>query len=89
MRIKGLCWDDENIDHIAQHGVSPKEVEDVCSGLHFSRKIRNQRYMLSGQAANGKYLNVILEPIGKGFFRPKTAFEMSETYKHSYRKRLR
>ena len=89
MIISELEWDDENIEHIAQHGVNPKEVEEVCSGLHLSERERAQRYILSGQSASGRYLNVVIERIGKGLFRPITAFEMSENYKRRYRKRLR
>jgi uncharacterized protein len=88
VKIDDLQWDDENIAHIARHEVNPDEVEDVCFGLHFSENTGNQRYVLSGQTAVGRYLNVVIERIGRGLFRPITAFEMSETYKRQYRKRL-
>ena len=84
-----LQWDDENIEHIARHNVSPKEVEDICWGIHISEREREQRYILSGQTAGGRYLNVVVERVGKGLFRPITAFEMSESYKRRYRGRLR
>ena len=61
MKISTLNWDDENIEHVARHNVNPKEVEDVCFGLHISRKVWGQRYVLSGQADNGRYLNVVVE----------------------------
>jgi hypothetical protein len=34
MKIDELDWDDNNIEHIARHGVTPQEVEDVCYGFH-------------------------------------------------------
>ena len=89
MIITELEWDDENIEHIARHNVNPQEVIDVCVGLHISEKAGNQRYILSGQSVSGRYLDVVIERIGKGLFRPITAFEMSESYKHKYRKGLR
>ena len=89
MKIESLYWDDENIEHIAQHNVNPEEVEDVCFGFHFFKRDREQIYILSGQSAAGRYLNVIIEGIGHGSFRPRTAFEMSENYKRSFRRRLR
>jgi len=89
MKIEGLQWDDENIEHIAEHGVNPQEVIDVCFGFHFFRRERGERYILSGQSAGGRYLNVVIERAGKGIFRPKTAFEMSENYKRSYRRRIK
>lgn len=30
--IRRLIWDDANVAHIAEHGVAPDEVEDVCFG---------------------------------------------------------
>ncbi len=89
MIITDLEWDDENIEHIARHNVNPQEVADVCFGLHISEKAGEQRYILSGQSGEGRYLNVVVERVGKGLFRPVTAFEMSESYKRRYRKRLR
>ncbi len=89
MKIDSLYWDDENIEHIARHNVNPQEVEDVCFRTYIIEKESDQRYILSGQSANGRYLNVVIERVGKGLFRPITAFEMSENYKRRYRKRLR
>ncbi|MDO9332925.1 MAG: hypothetical protein Q7T57_00160 [Dehalococcoidales bacterium] len=89
MRISELIWNDENVGHIARHGVNPLEVEDVCFGAHLSQKERNDRYILGGQTEAGRYLNVVVEKIGKEIYRPVTAFEMSETYKGRYRKRMR
>lgn len=88
MIINELQWDDENIEHIARHNVSPQEVEDVCFGFHISRKERGQRYILSGQTSGGRYINVVVERLVKGLFKPITAFEMSENYKRRYRGRL-
>ena len=89
MKICELVWDDDNIDHIAKHNVTPDEVEDVCFGLHISKKESMQRYILSGQSAGGRYLNVVVQQIGRGLFRPITAFEMSKNYKRTYQVRLR
>jgi uncharacterized DUF497 family protein len=86
--ISELQWDDENAGHITRHDVNPQEVEDVCFGIHIIVKERNQRYILSGQTAAGRYLNVVVERVSNGLFRPITAFEMSDNYKRRYRKRL-
>ncbi len=89
MKISGLEWDDENVGHIARHNVNPEEVEDVCFGLHISQKESGSRYILSGQSADGRYLNVVVERRGRGIFRPITAFEMSDTYKRAYKRRFK
>lgn len=39
MRISKLDWDDYRIDHIAEHGVEPEEVWEVCEdSLHWARR---------------------------------------------------
>jgi uncharacterized DUF497 family protein len=95
MLITGLDWDDDNVAHIARHGVSPSEVADVCYGEHFAEKDPDSkshgedRYILSGQTQSGRYLDVVVERLHGTYFRPVAAFEMTETYKRSYKKRLR
>jgi uncharacterized DUF497 family protein len=88
VRIVDLEWDDINIGHIAKHGVNPHEIEDICFGLNLSEKEGNDRFILSGKTNDGRYLNIVLEEIGKGIFRPITAFEMSEKYRKRYKKRF-
>ncbi|MBI2916920.1 MAG: hypothetical protein HYY01_02915 [Chloroflexi bacterium] len=89
MRIESLQWDDANMAHVALHGVTPQDVEEVCFGFHIARREAGQRYVLAGQSAAGKYLNVVVEQVGGGLFRPVTAFEMGDNYKRRYRRRLR
>jgi uncharacterized protein len=95
MKITELEWDDNNVDHIGRHGVSPQEVEEVCYGLHYSKKDSDskghgkERYILAGQTEAGRYLDVVIERLHTTCFRPVVAFEMSEPYKRSYRKKLR
>ncbi|MBI4285063.1 MAG: BrnT family toxin [Chloroflexi bacterium] len=88
MIINQLIWDDGNVEHIARHDVSPKEIEDICFGFHISVREHGQRSILSGRTAAGRYLNVVVERVSKEVFRPVTAFEMSAAYKRRYRKRL-
>ena len=94
MKISGLEWDDYNDKEIARHGVSPDEVIDVCYGLHImkkdpdSKRKGKERYILSGWSGSGRYLDVIIEKLYGTYFRPVTAFEMSENYKRSYQKKV-
>jgi uncharacterized protein len=84
-----LQWDEVNIEHIAEHGISPIEVEEVCFGSNYSKKEGNSRYLVRGQTADGKYLMIVIERMGGGIFRPITAFKMSDGYKSGYRKQNR
>ncbi len=89
-----MDWDDNNVLYIAKRGISPREVEEVCYGLHLykrdpdSKSGGKERYILSGQTDDGRYLDVVIERVHGTYFRPVTAFEMSENYKRSYRKRV-
>jgi len=43
MRIREFVWPDDRIEHIAQHGVRPHEVEEVCFGKPLVLTWRRQR----------------------------------------------
>ena len=89
MKITGLEWDDENVEHINKHRVTPTEVGDVCFESHIAYPGKYDRYILYGQTANGRYLKVILKRLHATRFRPITAFDMSDSEKHNYRKRFK
>ena len=89
MNIAGLQWDDINTEHIwGKHRITPKGVEDVCYEEHIAFPAKNRRYVLYGQAVNGRYLMVVVEPLYDSVFRPITAREMTVSEKKNYRKRV-
>lgn len=90
MRIHEFVWPADRIEHIAQHGVTPEEVEQVCFGKSLVQRAKsegeNPVYYVQGQTAAGRYLVcvVIRFPDGVGY--PVTAREMSSKEKRRYRK---
>ena len=87
MRITKLDWDDYRIGHIAQHGVQPEEVWEVCEDLlHLARRQGHNRYRLYGQTAEGRYLFVVLEHVEGTIFKPITARNMTEGEKQNFRR---
>ena len=54
-------WDDDNEDHIAEHGVHPDQAKWVV--LHpprgYAIKIDESKYLVRGQDEHGEYLQVI------------------------------
>ena len=90
MRIDRLIWPRDRIAHIARHGVSPAEVEEVCFGkplvLRATSQGTNPVYYCLGQSSAGRYLFcvVIALPDGNGY--PVTAREMTTKEKRRYRK---
>ncbi len=73
MKIRALVWPKERVEHIAHHGVSPDEFEEVCFGRSLVLRARsegeNPVYYILGQTQNGRYLFcvVIHFPDGNGF----------------------
>lgn len=85
-----LLWDDEAVEHIARHNVTPIEVEDVVyEPYSLIVRTRQKRYMVYGQTDSGRYLKVVIEPLGQGLFYPVTAYEMDDTDRRMYRRRSR
>ena len=88
MAIHELVWSDDRIEHIAQHGVDPAEVEDVCFGeplvLRGRSEGRNPVYQVLGQTAYGRYLLcvIIAFPGGRGY--PVTARPMTDREKRRF-----
>ena len=85
MRLVRLCWDDENREHIARHGVSSQEVEEACRGRPKVLRGRCGRYLVLGRTAEGRYLLVVLTYLGRGEARPITAREMDERERALFR----
>jgi uncharacterized DUF497 family protein len=56
--LSGFNWDDENITHIARHGVTPEEIEEVFDGdpeFAFSyTKDGEERYQAFGVTGRGR-----------------------------------
>jgi len=89
MEIREFEWDDNNIEHIARHGVFPDEVEDVpFDDNPWIRKGRKgTRYML-GYTVAGRYLFVVYVLKGKGIARVITSMDMGDKTKKLYKKRV-
>ncbi|NJL68059.1 MAG: hypothetical protein HC849_08010 [Oscillatoriales cyanobacterium RU_3_3] len=89
MRIYELIWNQDRIDHIARHSVSPEEVEETCFGIALVQRAKsegdNPVYYVLGQTEVGRYLFcvVIQFPDGRGY--PVTARSMTDTEKQRYR----
>lgn len=83
--VRGLVWDDWNKEHIYRHGVSIKEVEEVCHGKYDVIESYRKRIQIVGKTKNGKTIIIIISPedrklkaYGKGIYYPITAFEKED-----------
>jgi uncharacterized DUF497 family protein len=88
MSIDELVWTEDRIEHIARHGVTPEEFEEVCFSssltLRAKSKGTNPVYYILGQTFSGRYLFcvVIQFPNGKGY--PVTSRQMTKKEKRRY-----
>ena len=94
-------WDEDNINHIAEHGLRPEQVEEVyysegpfptLAVKHKKKrgKFAETRYRLWGTDASGTCIELIVAPYPQyGAWRCVTAFPMSNTTKKTYFKRVK
>lgn len=86
-RITRIEWDRENEQHIARHGVTSEEVEEVCFSHPLVRKSRQGTRLAYGQTVAGRYLLVVLRVKSEGMVRCITARPMTTKEKRYYRQR--
>jgi hypothetical protein len=91
-------WDEDNINHVAKHGLRPEQVEELYynEGPYSTLAIKNKkgegrnpeyRYRLWGTDAAGFFIEAIIAPYPKyGIWRCVTAFPMSLKTKRVYLK---
>jgi uncharacterized protein len=84
VEVRRLRWDPGNVAHIARHGVTPEEVEQVCHAEHAQREAYGGRIMLIGPTVAGRLLSVVLEPEGAGDYYPVTARPASRKERRIY-----
>lgn len=83
--IQGLVWDSWNVAHIARHGVTPEEVEEVCQGSYLTFDAYGERIVLVGTTRAGRNLTAVLAAKRKGIYYPVTARPSSRKERRYYR----
>ena len=87
MRINSFEWDEANISHVAEHNVTPEEVEEACFINPLVLKGRKKRYYVLGTTDGGRYLTVILQYKFRGVIRVITARDMDSAERRRYSRR--
>ena len=82
-------WDEQNIEHIANHGVEPYEAEEVIDDDPFITKVGGDKYVAYGQSDGGRYLLVVFAPKSEQRLRVITARDMTNAEKKQFRQRKR
>ncbi len=93
-------WDEDNINHIARHGLRTDQVEEVYYGegplptLAMENKKKRgsgveYRYRLWGTDASGICIEAVVAPYPEyGIWRCVTAFPMSTSTRNAYLRRV-
>jgi hypothetical protein len=94
-------WDADNINHIAQHGLRPEQVEEVYYGegpyptLALKNKkgigrLTEYRYRLWDTDSSGTFIEAIIAPYPEyGLWRCVTVFPMSLVTQKAYLRRIK
>ena len=95
MRIREIAWSESDVAHIARHGVTPEEVEEVLSANPVWRRgrihpaTRRESLIALGQTDAGRHLFIVLSPRELGRARCVTAMEMDEKARRYYERHRR
>ena len=89
MKIENITWDEDTVNHISRHAVSPEEVEEVLFNDSDSPRImrgKENRYLAYGKTNAGRFLLVVLT-IANRKTRIITARDMTDREKKFYRRK--
>ena len=72
-------WEEEdgNVAHIAEHGLSPEEVEEVFEHpIRYEKSRSSGRLLVFGYASDGRRIAVVYEQLDDTTVYPITAYEV-------------
>ena len=89
MKIQNITWDQETVDHIARHAVSPEEVEQVLfndEDVPIIMRGGENKYLTYGETDSRRFLFIVWVSKYRKT-RIVTARDMTQKEKQFYRKR--
>ena len=79
--ISSICWTERSVDHIAKHGLSPKEIEEACFNEMTSPYIRSGKdnlHYVFGRTDAGRFIFVVVKRERPGQVGIVTARDMND-----------
>lgn len=74
-----FIWTPEIIDHLAEHGVTPEEFEEVLNNPEYEDVSRSSGNPIAfGFTLDGRYLGCVFSRIDQDTIEPITAYEVGE-----------
>jgi uncharacterized DUF497 family protein len=75
-----FVWDDDNIDHLERHRITPDEAEEVFFNRYLitanKKKRGPRRFRIDGHSNRGRYLRLIIEDLGGNVARVITGWDL-------------
>ncbi len=76
-----FLWTDETIEHLAEHGVSPEDFQEVVRDPEEIGESRSSgRPCCWGESPDGRYLLCVFEKLDDSTILPITAFEVPRRF---------
>jgi uncharacterized protein len=85
-------WDDDNVEHLARHGITPEEVEELFEGPVIRRRGGTDapdRFRVLGRTAAGRYLAMIYQERARDVVRPFTGWDIRQHERRLYDRRVK
>lgn len=89
MRRARFEWDQQNLAHLARHGVDWDEAEAVLAHDPLILRTADDRYLAYGQTDEGRFLLVVCIRKPGPLIRVITARDLTDREKKRYRRRRR
>lgn len=87
MRIRLFVVESGREEHIARHGVTLEEVDELVEGRFLAERTREDRYLVVGQTQAGRYLSIVIADRSGGVFALVTARDSTDNERRRYQKR--
>lgn len=92
IEMVGFEWDEDNVEHLARHEITPEEVEELFEGLIVRRRGGTDapnRFRVLGRTAAGRYLAIVYQDRGYGLIRPFTGWDMRSHERELYDRQIK
>ena len=75
-----FVWDDDNIEHLAAHGIDPDEAEELFFNRYIITPNKKKRYLdrfrIEGRTNGGRKLRLIFQDLGGQVARIFTGWDL-------------
>lgn len=85
-------WDDVNVEHLARHGITPDEIEDLFDGPVLRQRGGTDapdRFRILGRTAAGRYLAIVSQQKPHGLIRPFPGWDIRPHERSLYDRQIR